>query len=283
MPSKGGFQLTDGDIAIIKLVYEYRMLTRFHLAALTGRLPDKVHRRVHRLTRHRYLARIVLPQQKHIYFPGPEGISVLVEQGIAPREHLEHRLRHHERKELTLKHDLMVVDLHATLALAIEGTPIRLQTWKEGKQLWDTVRTPQGPLPVRPDGLFMLQDERRPQGANRRNFFLEADRSTTTHERFGQKLTAYWWYLQRQQYRQRYGDIPFRVVTVTLTPERAEGLAELAESTLAPQAHRYFLFASAGRFSLEAPQPLLAEAFLSPKDWRSGQRYRLMPEPDTAP
>ena len=70
---------------------------------------------------------------------GREGINILVEQGLASRELVESRLRHHELKELFLKHQLMLVDLHCILELACRGTSLKLITWREGKELWDTV------------------------------------------------------------------------------------------------------------------------------------------------
>jgi hypothetical protein len=49
--------------------------------------------------------------------------------------------------------------------------------------------------PVKPDGFFGLQFPDRPDGKNRAFFFLEADRSTMTRERYVQKLVNYGrWY-----------------------------------------------------------------------------------------
>src|SRR5260221_10857519 len=98
-PSRG-FQLTKSDIALIQFVYEYRFLHIEQLSALSNRSYKKVHGRLLRLVQNHFLARIELPFQKHIYVLGREGISVLVEQGIASRELIEWRLRHHELKEL---------------------------------------------------------------------------------------------------------------------------------------------------------------------------------------
>src|SRR5579863_9663735 len=106
---------------MIRRVHEYRFLHIDHLSALMNRSYKKVHGRLLKLVRNNFLARIELQFQKHIYVIGREGITVLVEQGMASRESVETRLRHHELKELFLKHQLMVVDLHCMLELACRG------------------------------------------------------------------------------------------------------------------------------------------------------------------
>src|SRR5436190_20880746 len=77
-----GFALAEGDLAILKEVYEYRFLRRDHLSLLTGRDPKRVHRRLVKLLQHGYLLAIRLPQQKHIYSIGKAGLPVLVAEGI---------------------------------------------------------------------------------------------------------------------------------------------------------------------------------------------------------
>lgn len=114
-PVRPGFQLTPSDIEMIRTVYEYRFLRIEHVSALMNRSYKKAHGRLLKLVQNHFLARIELPFQKHIYVIGRAGISVLVEQGIASRELIEWRLRHHELKELFLKHptDARRSPLHA--------------------------------------------------------------------------------------------------------------------------------------------------------------------------
>jgi hypothetical protein len=280
--ARSGFQLTPSDAQMIRRIYEYRFLHIEHLAALTGRSYKKVHGRLLKLVQNHFLARIELPFQKHIYVIGREGISVLVEQGIASREVIEWRLRHHELKELFLKHQLMLVDLHCMLELASRGTGVSLPVWREGKELWDSVTTwldrERVELPVCPDAYFVLEDSSRPEGRNRLNFFVEADRSTATHKRFQQKLIAYRQYLEDGLHTRKYGIKTFRVVTFTLTPERAANLSAAARDVLPPDALKYFLFASVDRLSLRNAQPILSDIFVSPREpERSGVRFRLVP------
>ena len=277
-----GFRLTAADVEMIRCVYEYRFLHIDHVSALMNRSYKKVHGRLLKLVRHRFLARIEFPFQKHIYVIGREGISVLVEQGIASQEFAESRLRHHELKELFLKHQLMLVDLRCTLELACRGEALRLIAWREGKELWDTVATwidrKRVELPVCPDAYFVLEDSSRPDGRNRLNFFLEADRSTTTHKRFQQKLIAYGQYLRDGRHTEKFGIKTFRVVTFTLTEKRALGLSAAAREVLVPDARKHFLFATNEGMSLANPHVILSEILMSPEeDETSCTRLRLVP------
>jgi len=167
-----GFQLTDNDRDLIRVVYEHRFLHIEHLSALVNRSYKKVHGRLFKLVENRFLARIEFRFQKHIYVIGRVGIDVLVEQGIASRELIEFRLRHQELKELFLRHQLLLVDLRCILELACRGTTVKLDTWREGKSLWDSVVTWRDrerlELPVCPDVFFTLKDGSRPEGRNRR-------------------------------------------------------------------------------------------------------------------
>lgn len=280
--SRPGFRLMPADIDMIRAVYEYRFLRIDHLVSLMGRSYKKVHGRLYKLARNRFLGRIELPFQKHIYVIGAEGIGVLVEQGMAPREAIECRLRHHELKELFLKHQLMLTDLHCTLELACRRTPLGLVTWREGKELWDSVVTwidrKRVELPVCPDAFFVLEDAARPDGRNRLNFFLEADRSTTTHKRFEQKLIAYREYLHQGRHTEKFGIKTFRVVTFALTEQRAVGLRAAAREVLPPETRKHFLFATSAGISLSNPQAVLSDIFMSPEaNDTSGVRLRLVP------
>src|ERR1700678_626684 len=263
-----GFQLTDNDRDLIRVVYEHRFLHIEHLSALVNRSYKKVHGRLFKLVENRFLARIEFRFQKHIYVIGRVGIDVLVEQGIASRELIEFRLRHQELKELFLRHQLLLVDLRCILELACRGTTVKLDTWREGKSLWDSVVTWRDrerlELPVCPDVFFTLKDGSRPEGRNRLHFFLEADRSTSTHKRFQQKLIAYQQYLEDGHHTKKYGIKTFRVVTFTVTEQRAHALSAAARDVLPENAFKYFLFASVQGLSITDPKRILSDIFVTP-------------------
>jgi hypothetical protein len=276
VPSNGGFKVTRDDVEILTHVYRHRTLHVEHLAHLTGRHPKRVHRRLLPLAEKRYLWRAEPAFHKHLYFVGSAGVPLLVQEGVAPKEAIDGRLRDRELKPLFLAHLMMIVDLHVMLELASRGGPIRLTQWAQGRELWDTTREK---LPVQPDAFFTLEDGRRPAGQRAGHFFLEADRSTMAHQRMEKKFTAYVRYLNEEGHTRRYGIKTFRVVTVTLTPGRARGLGELARSILPEVAHKYFLFASLDSLSLTHPYPLLTDIFAVPG---RDDLARLMPEPQAS-
>jgi hypothetical protein len=275
-----GFQFADGDLDLLRWCYELRFATIDHFTALSKRHRPALVRRIVRLLERGYLTRFVFPGQKHIYAIGKAAIPTLVEQGIAPPEMLTARFRTGELKELFIKHAAMIADIHAALMLATANTSISLIAWKEGQELYDSVTVQEKherrKLPVRPDAFFTLRDTDRLPEKDTLSFFLEADRSTTTHARFMEKVTAYWSYLDQGLYTKRYSRRFFRVVTVTLTEERAANLAGDARRALPPQAHRFFLFTSLKQFSLERPQAVLGDVFITPRE-PGGQRTRLVP------
>jgi hypothetical protein len=103
--------------------------------------------------------------------------------------------------------------------------------------------------PVKPDGFFNLQFSDRPEGKNRAFFFLEADRSTMTRERFVQKLVNYWRWYRVGGHTETLGIKGFRVLTVTKSEERLRSL--LSASSQCPElaeTSAMFWFASEQRF-----------------------------------
>jgi hypothetical protein len=209
------------------------------------------------------------------------AVAVLVEEGIADPEILAQRSRIHELKELFLKHEMMVVDLHVMLALATRGHDLRLVAWREGSELYDSVTVSDhegmSKLSVRPDAFFTLEDSRRRAGANQAHFFLEADRSTERQSRFRDKIRAYWHYIEQGLHDQKFGIRNVRVVTVAKTDERAKNLALLAGALLPERALKYYFFSSLTGFSLENPSPILDAVYLSPRD--VDRRYPLVRPP----
>ena len=262
--------LVDSDLAIFQFIYQFRLLRREHLSLLTGRPAKRLHRRILKLIQSHHLTRINLFRQKHIYGLGRAAAPVLVEKGVADPELLLQRSRIHELRELFLKHEMMIVDLHVILELATRQNSVRLISWKEGRGLYDsvTITDPAGikKLSIRPDAFLTLEDRSRPAGGNQAHFFLEADRSSENHKQFRDKIRGYWHYLEHGLHGQKFGIRNFRVLTVTLTEERAKNLCALANSLLPERARKYFFFTSLKKFGLENPSPILEAVHLSPRN-----------------
>ena len=227
MPAKNGFELQDGDIELLHAVYQLRIATIDHLAALSGRSVRALWGRLLKLKTRRYLASVARFMQKQVYAIGPKGVPVLIEHGYAPRDFAERRLRHHELTEIGIRHSLFVADIHTRMLLLTRSGPIRIADWREGSALWDSVvqRRNDPAIPVRPDAYFVLKQDDRPEGKNNFHVFLEADRSTMSHQRMATKIAGYLAYYEQAGYRQKYqGMHSFIVATVTQTRGRAEEL-----------------------------------------------------------
>lgn len=276
------FVLTEGDIEILGWILDHRFLRREQVSALSGRHPKRLHRRLSKLEQHGYLVTLRMPQQKYLYALGRTGVLAMVEEGRAEAELAAERLRIHELSELFLKHELMIVDIHVRLTLASDDSASRLVLWREGSELHDTVvavdHKGTSRLPFRPDAFFTLLDTRRPEGANRANYMLEADRSTTTQIRFQEKIRAYWAYIEQGRHEKRFGVKRFQVLTVTLTDARAKNLSTLAASILPERARKYFLFVALNKFE-KSVDPIGDQLCYCPRQ-APGELRALVPQPN---
>jgi hypothetical protein len=165
--------------------------------------------------------------QKQVYAIGSEAKPVLIERGYAPQDFALRRLRHTELTEIGIRHSLFVADIHTRMMLLTRASPIALAHWQEGSTLWDSVvpRRDDPAMPIRPDAYFILKQANRPEGKNKFHIFLEADRSTMSHERMATKIAGYVAYYEKQRHREKYpGMRSFIVATVTQTRARAEEL-----------------------------------------------------------
>jgi hypothetical protein len=267
-PRLAGFVLASGDSEIFRLLYEYRFLRREQMSVLIGRDPKRLHRRLLKLVDAGYLTSKKLPQQKHIYGLAKAGQRALVEEGRAGPDLLDKRFRLHELSEYFLKHEMMIADVHVILSLAGRSGALKLISWREGRGLHDSV-TVAGhdgveKSPFRPDAFFALKDSRRNEGQDLMHFFLEADRSRENHPDFGEKIPVYWHYLQQGLHEKQFGIKSFRMITVTITDERARKLAKCVAELVPQGAWKYFLFTSCKNFSLDNPAPIFDDICLRP-------------------
>jgi hypothetical protein len=254
MPAKDGFELQDSDIELLHFVYQLRIATIDHLSALSGRSVRTLWGRLHKLKERRYLASVARFMQKRVYALGSLGIPVLIEHGYAAQTLAEKRLRHHELTEIGIRHSLFIADIHTRLLLLTKTGPIAVSRWEEGATLWDTVPGAAA-MPVRPDAYFVLKHAGRPDGKNTFHIFLEADRSTMSHERMAAKINGYVAYYDQHLHVRKYpGMRSFTVATVTETRSRAvelqKDLHPLIPRSAARDAYLFIPFADLSLASL---------------------------------
>jgi hypothetical protein len=262
MPAKNGFELQDSDIELLHFVYRLRLATIDHLSALTGRSVRALWGRLHKLKERRYLASVARFMQKHVYAIGSKGVPALTEHGYAPQGLAKKRPRHHELTEMGIRHSLFIADIHSRLLLLTTTGHITIAHWEEGSTLWDTVpgRGGEAAIPIRPDAHFVLKHVGRPEGKNMFHVFLEADRSTMSHERMSAKIGGYVaYYDQRLHARKHPGMRSFLVATVTETRSRADELRKYLHPLIPRSAARdAYLFIAFEDFNLATLLPKAA-------------------------
>jgi hypothetical protein len=226
------------DAEIVHYVYQLRMATLDHLAALTHRSQKALERRLPKLRDARYLVRLRPRPHKGLYVLGSEGVSVLIEGGYARRELADKRRRETEWKDLLIPHALLVASIHAKILILCRESSVNLVDWQhEQPKLCDSVHTPnEGKLPIQPDAYFALGERQR----HPMHFFLEADVGTMSHDRIAKKIKAYVAYHQQQLHVKKFGIPSFQVAVITQTKARAENLqAEFHPAMSAAQRRAY--------------------------------------------
>jgi protein involved in plasmid replication-relaxation len=144
--------------------------------------------------------------------------------------------------ELTLRHEIQVVDVKTAFSRAIRSTPhyelIEFSTWP----LLYQFRAAQPPLPgtyhpttvlIKPDGFVRLYEHETNSDLFQYFLFLEVDRSTESRETLARRVYGYQDFYRRGGLAVRHGstpedykDFPFRVLIVLLTEERRNNMAE---------------------------------------------------------
>lgn len=219
--------LQERDLDLLRTAADYRLITTPQYLLLyfeEGR--DGIYRRLQTLFHHGYLDRLgTNPNAPMLYALGRRGAEALE---VSYRKEVGDRY---------VAHQLMIGQFRIALTLAARAAGIE----------FDWLRLPVD-LPLRPDGFFALRFSDLPEGRNRAFFFLEADRSTMTRERFVKKLEAYQSWYEADGHTGQLGIRNFRVLTVTKSDERATSLMRAATATRALSAGlpRFWFASNAG-------------------------------------
>ena len=252
--------LQERDLTFLRAAADCRLLSTPQYLLLFPESRDAVYRRLQLLFHHGYLDRLGgNPSAPMVYALATRGAEILVERGYL-KDAGDWRKRNQDLRDRYIAHQAMITNFRITLTLATRERPgIRLLFFRrEGLDLRDRViATGNGrrqTLPINPDGFFGLQFPELPEGRNRAFFFLEADRSTMTRERFVQKLMGYWEWFSQGGHTRKHGIRSFRVLTVTKSEERTASLNQAAgEAEDLREGLRIFWFTSEKRFTPDQP------------------------------
>lgn len=230
-------RLTDRDIAIIRTVYDYRVMTTQQLQTLFFSSTHQAYARLSLLYHHGFLDRQFLG-----VYADKMNTPILYVLDKRGAELLQARLGlevhwSKDQKQVSdhfLEHTLAINTVRVAVAKACQQQPnYQLVEWRGENDLkadydYVTIKTSAGKnqaVSVIPDSYFVLDT---PHGKG--HFFLELDRGTMTTQRFKQKITAYQAYYLTGAYQRRYQSKSLRVLTVTLSHARLASLKTVTEA-----------------------------------------------------
>jgi hypothetical protein len=234
-----GLVFQDRDLQILRGLLDSRVATIHHLAKLyfEGRL-DAARKRIQKLKAagaiHERPRRSTEPA---IYCLGRRSFQILEAHGILAEypkvgwSHLEKRAR---VSELTLRHELEVMDVRAAMTAAIRAGGYKVNEFTTWSRLFEFVATQSGAgrVLVKPDGFIRIGGQNA-EGDFENMFFLEVDRSTEEQEVLALRAAYYHDYFERGGFARRFGRpraeykrFPFVVLMTFKNAERRNNTAE---------------------------------------------------------
>lgn len=273
------FQLTDRDVAIVRLVAEHRFLSSTHISQLIEAPHKKVCDRLTGLFHAGYLDR-PRAQFEHyregggsspmIYALGNRGAGLLDEPHRRERASINWAQKNASVGRQFISHTLAIADVRVALATSIRRHPgysilnaetlLRLAPEETRRRerpwlLFSTVphNGVQLQVGVEPDHAFGIGDAKQ----SFRAFLVEVDRGTMPVARqqlaqssFKRKILAYAQARRSLLHQHQFGWKTFRVLVVTSTKERADTILKTIRASAPEQ--EGFLFLVADRVSLAA-------------------------------
>jgi hypothetical protein len=238
--TKKSIELQDRDADILRGLFDSRLMTLTHAAALhfDGR-QESAKKRIQKLK----AAGLIGERKRKVYEP---SILFLTRQGhslLNSRGHLsdypqmtwpslEKRL---QVSDLTLQHELEVMDVKAAFGAAIQKkkayTLAEFSTWP---RLFEFYASPDGrdQMLVKPDASVRIQ-ETAGEELFEHTFFVEVDRSTETLDTLARKALCYLDYYRSGGLAVRAGrskvefkEFPFRVLMIFKSEERRDNVAK---------------------------------------------------------
>jgi hypothetical protein len=241
--SPGAIDLQDRDFALLRGLFESRIMTARHIATLYfGGGGEYAKKRLHKLKDAGLIAeRRPRVNEPSILFLTRKAFKVLADHGSLsgyPSFSPASLERRSQVGDLTLRHELEIMDVKSAFHKAISETGqftlIEFSTWpllyqfivfRPGHQAAEGF--------VRPDGFIRIHERERDGGLSEHTFFLEVDRSSKTQDKLVTQAACYFEYYKSGGFavrngsdRASYKDYPFRVLMVFKSAERRNNLAE---------------------------------------------------------
>jgi len=214
-------QLTGRDLRILRLVADFRYMTREQVEKLefTPSTISYCKRRLTLLYHNGYLERRFLPLRdafgasRAYYMLDKRGADVLAHALELPRRQLDWRPRDGRREPLYMEHALRINDFRAMITVAAKAASLELD-WIDERELKRRAAAHRVPDPLHPgenitiipDGYFTL--------GGRWAFALELDRGTVEEGPFKRKVRGYGVWKSSGSYAKAFGTQSLRVLFV---------------------------------------------------------------------
>jgi len=235
-------QLQPRDLALLRGLFESRVLTTAHATALYfDDKNDAANKRLQRLKTCGFIGeRPRRTFDPSVLFLTRKGIKQLESGGVLenyPSFDLPTLDRRARVSDLTIRHELEVMDVKTAFHLAVKATPVRsiaeFSTWpllnefkafRPGRKSTEVV--------VKPDGFIRIHETEADGSKFERTFFLEVDRSTESQDVLVDRAGCYFDYYRSGGFamrngatRENYKQFPFRVLMVFKSAERRNNTA----------------------------------------------------------
>lgn len=231
-------QLTDRDWQVLRGLFESRIMTAAHVAALYFRgHADAARKRLWKLQTSGYITQ--RPRNAYdpaIYILTGKAFRALTENEQLvgfPRLSPAQMAKRAQVSEMTIRHELAVMDVKAALVSAVAQLPhlqiLEFNTWPRLSQFVGRPGDSQNTMLVRPDGFIRIA-----KGPDHVEefFFLEVDRSTETLDTLATRLLCYRHHHRSGGFadqlghpRDQFMHFPFRVLAIFKSQLRQDNFA----------------------------------------------------------
>ena len=235
--SRDLISLQERDVALLRGLFESRVMTNDHATALyfDGK-SEAAKKRLQKIK----AAGLITERPRRAFEPSVlfltrKGLVLLQEKGVLaqfPSFDLPALDRRARVSDLTIRHELEIMDVKTAFRAAIKTTPTftiaEFSTWPLLNEFTAYRHGGNGAeVPVKPDGFIRIHETEATGGKFERAFFLEVDRSSEVQDKLIAKAVCYLDYYRRGGFAVRNGatrddfkKFPFRVLMVFKNAER---------------------------------------------------------------
>lgn len=235
-------QLTKRDLEVLRGLFESRVMTSAHIAALYF----KGSREAAKKRLQKIKAAGLINERKRrvnepaVFFLTRKGFSLLADEGQLenfPKLSVSAFEKRADVSALTIRHELEVMDVKAAFYSALKKSETfsiaEFSTWPRLHEFKASRPGQATEVLVKPDGFVRIHEKEKDGAVSEHTFFLEVDRSSETQGTLVNRAACYLDYYKSGGFaiangagRSSYKEFPFRVLFVLKNAERRNNTAE---------------------------------------------------------